>query len=279
MKEVWNMSNFLFGWYWKKGGKHLTLGSVVLAAVILIGAGAAQGKAAFRLYARTVDSGLLPWLFFAGMAGVFFLLLLRMRSFFHDGKGIYTMLTLPVRRRAVYGAFLLAAVAAVALYYLLWLVLLVAAYFPLTAVWQRAAAAEVFWLEPSVTVQGVDVTQANGLFLSFGRSWFLSLCFPRSLWQGVPFLGGMALLLSALLAFGLAIGNAGTRIGLGLLCVLGGGYLLLIDHLDGFFTYIGIYREQPVSPGHMAVLGLVGLAAAAAMQVYLIRAMERGTNV
>ena len=71
MKNVWKLSNYLYGWLWQKWTKAVTLVSMILAVCFLIAAAVPTGdpKAydyypkVFRSYDMVIDHSLLPILF------------------------------------------------------------------------------------------------------------------------------------------------------------------------------------------------------------------------
>ena len=148
MKNVWKLSNYLYGWLWQKWTKVVTLVSMILAVCFLFAAAVPTGTAkdydyypkVFRSYDMVIDHSLLPILFALGLVLILIGIFVQIKGFSTNGKGIYTMLLLPMKRHEVYLAFVLSAAAAVALYYLLWLVLMVAAYFPLMSFYKMQAA-------------------------------------------------------------------------------------------------------------------------------------------
>lgn len=133
MKNVWKLSNYLYGWLWQKWTRAVTLVSMILAVCFLFAAAVPTGdpKAydyypkVFRSYDMVIDHSLLPILFALGLVLILIGIFVQIKGFSTNGKGIYTMLLLPMKRHEVYLAFVLSAAAAVALYYLLWLVLMV----------------------------------------------------------------------------------------------------------------------------------------------------------
>ena len=220
MKNVWKLSNYLYGWLWQKWTKVVTLVSMILAVCFLIAAAMPTGdpKAydyypkVFRSYDMVIDHSLLPILFALGLLLILIGIFVQIKGFSTNGKGIYTMLLLPMKRHEVYFAFVLSAAAAVALYYLLWLVLMVAAYFPLMSFYKMQAAKEIFVLTRDNIVTGLDVSRTNGLFLAFHRSTFLDMVFPSSVWRVVPALGGFALIFTGIFFAGFCTENKVTAV-------------------------------------------------------------------
>ncbi len=167
---------------------------MILAVCFLIAAAMPTGTAkdydyypkVFRSYDMVIDHSLLPILFALGL-----LLILiggfscRSKAFSTNGKGIYTMLLLPMKRHEVYFAFVLSAAAAQSRCIIfLWLVLIVAAYFPLMSFYKMQAAKEIFVLTRDNIVTGLMFLRTNGLFLAFHRSTFLDMVFPSLCLEG-----------------------------------------------------------------------------------------------
>ena len=73
MKNVWKLSNYLYGWLWQKWTKVVTLVSMILAVCFLFAAAVPTGTAkdydyypkVFRSYDMVIDHSLLPILFCA----------------------------------------------------------------------------------------------------------------------------------------------------------------------------------------------------------------------
>lgn len=241
MKNVWKLSNYLYGWLWQKWTKAVTLVSMILAVCFLIAAAVPTGdpKAydyypkVFRSYDMVIDHSLLPILFALGLLLILIGIFVQIKGFSTNGKGIYTMLLLPMKRHEVYLAFVLSAAAAVALYYLLWLVLMVAAYFPLMSFYKMQAAKEIFVLTRDNIVTGLDVSRTNGLFLAFHRSIFLDMVFPSSVWRVVPALGGFALIFTGIFFAGFWTENKVTAVLGSSAMLLCGGYLVAGFHRAG----------------------------------------------
>ena len=122
MKNVWKLSNYLYGWLWQKWTKVVTLVSMILAVCFLIAAAMPTGTAkdydyypkVFRSYDMVIDHSLLPILFALGLLLILIGIFVQIKGFSTNGKGIYTMLLLPMKRHEVYLAFVLSAAAAVA---------------------------------------------------------------------------------------------------------------------------------------------------------------------
>lgn len=280
MKNVWKLSNYLYGWLWQKWTKGVTLVSMILAVCFLLAAAVPTGSAkeyvyyskAFRSYDMVIDHSLLPILFAVGLVLLLIGIFMQIKSFSTNGKGIYTMFLLPMKRHEVYFAFVLSAAAAVALYYLLWLVLMVAAYFPLMSFYEAKAAKEVFVLTRDNIVTGLDVSQTNGLFLAFHRSIFLNTVFPSSLWKVVPALGGFALIFTGIFFAGFYKGI--TPVFGSIAMFLCGGYLYLQDVIR-YFT--SVQYDTPI--GRKLILGIIGLVAVIWWQDSIVQKLGKRTDL
>ena len=164
------------------------------------------------------------------------------------------------------------------MYYLMWLILLVAAYFPIMAVYENKAAQEVFILAKDSIVTGLEVSQNNGLFLAFQRSAFLSAFFPASLWHVMPVIGGLGLIVTGIFFAGFYTQDVGIRIIGSLGAIVGGGYIYLDDFIRGVRMALG----QGVSNraiGYHTSMGLIGLAAAVVLQLYIIHRLDERTDL
>lgn len=282
MKNVWKLSNYLYGWLWQKWTKVVTLVSMILAVCFLFAAAVPTGTAkdydyypkVFRSYDMVIDHSLLPILFALGLVLILIGIFVQIKGFSTNGKGIYTMLLLPMKRHEVYFAFVLSAGAAVALYYLLWLVLMVAAYFPLMSFYKMQAAKEIFVLTRDNIVTGLDVSRTNGLFLAFHRSTFLDMVFPSSVWRVVPALGGFALIFTGIFFAGFSTENKVTAVLGSSAMLLCGGYLYLHDAI----RYVtSTYYEAPI--GRQLILGVIGLVAAIWWQDSIAQKLGKRTDL
>ena len=282
MKNVWKLSNYLYGWLWQKWTKVVTLVSMILAVCFLFAAAVPTGTAkdydyypkVFRSYDMVIDHSLLPILFALGLVLILIGIFVQIKGFSTNGKGIYTMLLLPMKRHEVYLAFVLSAAAAVALYYLLWLVLMVAAYFPLMSFYKMQAAKEIFVLTRDNIVTGLDASRTNGLFLAFHRSTFLDMVFPSSFWRVVPALGGFALIFTGIFFAGFCTENKVTAVLGSSAMLLCGGYLYLHDVVKSLNPF---YANPPI--GRQLILGIIALVAAIWWQDSIVQKLGKRTDL
>ena len=281
MKNVWKLSNYLFDWQWKKWNQKVMLVSGILAVFCLIAMAFPTGNPQsyeyyskyFQSYDMAVDGSLLPVVFGLGLILILIGLFIQIKGFSTNAKGIYTLFLLPMKRKEVYLSFLLSAGAAIAVYYLMWLILLVAAYFPVMAVYESKAAQEVFILAKDNIVTGLEVSQNNGLFLAFQRSAFLRAFFPASLWYVLPVIGGLALIVTGIFFAGFYTQEIGIRIIGSFGAIVCGGYIYLQDFIRGVRLAMG-HGVTNHALGHATILGLVGIAVAVVLQLYIIRRLE-----
>lgn len=205
----------------RNGRRHVTLVQQILPGVLFVRLPQCDRRPkaydyypkVFRSYDMVIDHSLLPILFALGLVLILIGIFVQIKGFSTNGKGIYTMLLLPMKRHEVYLAFVLSAAAAVALYYLLWLVLMVAAYFPLMVLYKMQAAKEIFVLTRDNIVTGLDASRTNGLFLAFHRSTFLDMVFPSSFWRvGAWRWGGFALIFTGIFFAGFCTENKVTAV-------------------------------------------------------------------
>ena len=286
MKNVWKLSNYLFDGQWKKWNQKVTLVSGLLVVFGLIAMAFPTGNPQsyeyyskyFQPYDMAVDGSLLPVIFGLGLILILVGLFIQIKGFSTNAKGIYTLFLLPMKRSEVYLSFLLSAGAAVALYYLMWLVLLVAAYFPVMAVYESEAAQEIFILAKDNIVTGLDVSQTNGLFLAFQRSAFLRAFFPASLWNVMPVIGGLLLIVTGIFFAGFYTQEVGIRIICSFGAILGGGYIYLQDFIRGVRLAMG-HGVTNHAIGYQMILGLIGLIVAVVLQLYIIRRLDDRTDL
>lgn len=284
MNNTWKLSNYLFSWFWKKRGKYIILGGMACSALELLRAAWAPNlrdmdyfytPKSFRSYDMVIDQS-----FFGLIFTVSFLLLLlalfrQISDFEKDSKGIYTLYLLPMKRREVYCSFLLSGAAAIALFHLLWLVLVTTAYFPIMWAYQKLAAEQVFLVTQGVTETGIDVSQTNGLFLAFQRCLFLSSRFPISLWNLFPFLGSMALALTGMLFAGFYQENPAVRVLISTACFMLSFFVGPMLRTMSVLFPAGIWWRCGVnSLGVGAAAGLLAIIAAAVIQFFLIRKLD-----
>lgn len=218
MNHTWKLSNHLFSWIMWKKGMIVLLGSLGLGLIFMLfrtfSIGIDAGHithfpTAFLPYEDVVDGSYVMTVFSLGLLLLLILIGRQISQFFHNGKGMYTIFMLPMKRSQIYVSFLLSAAAVVVLYFVAWLMLMIVLYFPIMSHYAKVAAKEVFYVSPELTVQGLDAARSNGLFLAFRRSMFLSIFFPTSLWQFFIFLCGMLLVLVSVLYYGFHIGGKG----------------------------------------------------------------------
>ena len=283
MSNTWKLSNYLFSWFWKKRGKYILLGGIACGALELLRAAWAPNirnmdsfytPKSFRSYDIVIGQSFLGLIFSVSFILLLLALFRQISGFEKESKGIYTLYQLPMKRREVYCSFLLSGAAAIALFHLLWLVLVTTAYFPIMWAYQKLAAEQVFLVTQGVTETGIDVSQTNGLFLAFQRSLFLSSRFPISLWSLLPFLGSMALALTGILFAGFYRENAAIR-------VLISTARFMLSFFVGpmlrtqVVTQLAVWwRYSANSLGAGMAAGLLAIISAAAIQVFLIRKLD-----
>ena len=286
MKNVWKLSNYLFDWQWKKWNQKVMLASGILAVFCLLGLAFPTGNPSsyeyyskyFQSYDMAVDGSLLPLVFGLGLIVILAGLFVQIRGFSTNAKGIDTLFLLPMKRKEVYLSFLLSAAAAIAVYYLMWLILLAAAYFPIMAIHETKAAQEVFVLTKDNIVTGLDVTQTNGFFLAFERSVFLRAFFPASLWYVMPLIGGLSLIVTGIFFAGFYTQEIGIRVICSFGAIIGGGFLYLYDFIRNMRFALG-HGVTNYALGHNTILGLVGLLLAVILQMYIIHRLNDRTDL
>lgn len=246
MNGFWKLTNFLFGQMMKKKGAIVLLASLAfgMAGVLAHAFPRAVSEkdmthlaTAFLPYEGVVDQSGVMFVFLLGLVLLFIIIYATMNKYFTNGKGIYTLLMLPLKRREIYFAFAAAALGMLFLYFAAWLVLMTILYFPVTANYTRVAAQEVFRTADGAVIQALDATRNNGLYLAFRRSVFLSACFPSSLWQFLPFATGLLLVLASILYGGLRVGDKGGQVAVMIFGTIVGVYAMAIPALYINETY------------------------------------------
>ena len=280
MSNTWKLSNYLFSWFWKKRGKYILLGGIACGALELLRAAWAPNirnmdsfytPKSFRSYDIVIGQSFLGLIFSVSFILLLLALFRQISGFEKESKGIYTLYQLPMKRREVYCSFLLSGAAAIALFHLLWLVLVTTAYFPIMWAYQKLAAEQVFLVTQGVTETGIDVSQTNGLFLAFQRSLFLSSRFPISLWSLLPFL---ALALTGILFAGFYRENAAIRVLISTACFMLSFFVGPMLRTQVVTQLAVWWRYSANSLGAGMAAGLLAIISAAAIQVFLIRKLD-----
>lgn len=212
MKAMWKLSNYFFVWMVRRSFLWTLLLTLGAAGINLLANAFPQAGGesdmvphfaeSFRSYEMILDKSLI-WLYFAaGLLLVFWMILWHARSYSTNGKEIYTLYTLPMKREEVYFAFLLSGAALILLYFLAWLIFVVAVYAPIMSNYAKTAAEEVFRVSPDLTISGLDATRTNGLYLAFQRSAWLYVAFPSNPARLLFVVSGMLLILASLIYAG-----------------------------------------------------------------------------
>lgn len=247
MKNMLKLCNYLFAWFFRKYERYILAISLVIAIILLL-VGDLNNRdmynhiaIEFRTYDLVVDYSGAGFVFLLGLIILFASLFIQINSFYTNGKGMYSLLTLPMKRSEVFMAFFLLAIASIMLYFLAWFIVMVLLYFPITNMYEKAASEAVLYISEQVTLRKLDARITNGFFLAFQRSVFLSTCFPTSWIQCLALWSGMFLSAVAIVFAGLYNEFIFTRIGL--LIVGLGGFIVSIYQawvlFDGFFFYSG----------------------------------------
>lgn len=282
MKNIWKLSNYLFLWQWKKWNKGVMLAVFLLGLANLAGLAIPTGNPmsyeyypkAFQTYDMALDGSMLPVCFAIGLGLLLIGVFGQLRGFSQHGKGIYTLFLLPMKRKEVYLAFLFSALASILLYYMLWLILLVAAYFPITAIYENKAVDEVFILAKDSMITGIEVQQTNGLFLAFRHSTFLAACFPTTFGTLLSAIGGLGLMLSGLLFAGFYTEEIGLRVLGSAGAILFGGYIYLYEAAARLIAEFG----AEASLGGSFIKGLLAVGLMLLLQRYTIKKLDRRTD-
>ena len=271
MKNALKLSNYLFGWFFHKNEKFLLGCSLVIGGILVFATGRFSRDTIynhvaieFRTYDLVVDYSGVGILFFLGLLTLFLLLFLQINAFYTNGKAMYTIFTLPMKKHEIFLSFFISASAAVALYFALWLIMMLLLYFPISSIYQKAASEAVLRLTEEVTLRDLDTSISNGLFLAFHRSIFLSSCFPVSWIQALTLSGGLFLSITSVVFAGLYNEYVVVRIG------------LFLGVLFGFFVAFyraWIFFENQLMYAAKSMLPLSMIFFAAAVLLGLVLAL------
>jgi len=228
MKNTLKLSNYLFNWFFRKYERHILWITLTISVILILSVGDLYSNnkyehfgVEFRTYDLVVDYSGVGFVFILGLIALLLLLFIQINGFYTNGKGMYSIYTLPMKRNEVFFAFFLSAATAVMLYFAAWLIAMVILYFPITGMYEKAASEAVLYISEEVTVSNLDVSITNGLFLAFQRSSFLSSCFPVSGLQALALGGGMFLSIIAVVFAGLYNEDISQRVLLLLTVLLG----------------------------------------------------------
>lgn len=274
MKNMWKLSNYFFAWMMKRGMAGLFCCAYLFGGLgcLLANAFPSAANAAdishlaegFRSYEMLLGEDKLAIYFVAGLILLFFWIFHHAGSYRRDGRAIYTLYTLPMKREQVYAAFLLSGIAMLALYFLGWLLLILVGYAPIMANHARVAAEEVFYVSPEVTVSGLNAARTNGLFLAFQRNAVLYTFFPTNPARLLALVSGLLLILTSGLHCMLSLGERWEGVILLLASLLLGGYCIAQAALyhfgtDLYYVFLG-YSAKTLTAGAL-IMGCLCLAA------------------
>ncbi|MDD3395122.1 MAG: hypothetical protein PHG19_10875 [Anaerotignum sp.] len=253
MKNTLKLSNYLFEWFFHKYERYILGFSLGVGVILLFVVSSLNGGdlyehfgIEFRTYDLVVDYCGVGVVFFLGLIILCASIFIQTNSFYTNGKGMYSIFTLPMKRGEVFFSFFLSATAAVLLYFAVWLIVMVLFYFPITGMYEKAAAKAVLYISEEVTLKNLDVSITNGLFLAFHRSIFLSAAFPVSWIQALALGGGMFLSITAIVFAGLYNEYIFVRVGLFLVAL--GGFCTAFYRVWIFFESLFFYTIKTVMP-------------------------------
>jgi len=280
MKNTLKLSNYLFHWYFRKSGRYILSFSLGIASLLLLISSSLSPNNTFqhiakefRTFDMVIDYSGTGIVFFLGLVTLFITLFIQMNGFYTNGKGMYSILTLPMKRCQVFYAFFLSASAVVFLYFALWLVAMVALYIPITSMYVKAAFQSVLRISQSVTVRDIDTSISNGFFLAFHRSIFLSSCFPVSWIQVLSLSGGMFLSITAIVFAGLYNESVFTRVLL--FVVVLAGFFVAFYRAWIFFDNQLFYSVRTIMPQSLYLFVLAGLLGVVLMIVAINKLKRR----
>lgn len=263
MKNTLKLSNYLFGWFFHKSERFVIGISLGMAVIMLLVTSRFSYEKVyehiaveFRTFDMVIDYSGVGFVFFLGLLTLFATIFIQINGFYTNGKGMYSILTLPMKRHEVFFAFFFSAIAAVFLYFAVWLVAMAVLYFPVTSMYEKAASQAVLRISEKVTLKDLDITITNGFFLAFQRSTFLAACFPVSWIQVLTLSGGMLLSVTAIVFAGLYNEYISARVGL-LLIVLA-GFFVAFYRAWVFFEKQLLYSAETVLPQSLYLCVLAG---------------------
>ena len=212
MKAMWKLSNYFFVWMARRSFLWVLLIELGAAGINLLANAFPQTGGEYELAAHYAESfcsyemilgkNWISLYFASGLLLVFWAIFWHAKSYSTNGREIYTLYTLPMKREEVYFAFLLSGAALILLYFLAWLIFVVAIYAPMMSNYAKAAAEEVFRVSPDLTISGLGAARTNGLYLAFQRSPWLYVAFPSNPARLLLVVSGMLLILASLIYAG-----------------------------------------------------------------------------
>lgn len=267
MQNALKLSNYLFRWFLHKYERYILTITLGITAVLLFCVGNIHGNDLYEHYGRefrtfdlVVDYSGAGLIFLLGLVALFASIFIFINGLYTNGKGMYTILTLPLKRHEVFFSFFFYAFSAVLLYFAAWLILMVILYSPVSAIYENAASKAVLNFSEDIVFKDLDTSITNGFFLAFHRSIFLSSCFPVSGIQSLALWSGIFLSTISIVFAGIYNEHIFVRVGL-FMVVLGGfyagfyqGWVFLKNQL--------FYSSQTVMPAKLyfaaltAVLGV-----------------------
>lgn len=268
MKNTLKLSNYLFSWFFHKYERFILGITLAISTILLLVAGNLDNKNVyehyaieFRTYDLIVDYSGVGFVFLLGLIALFVAIFVQINSFYTNGKGMYSIFTLPMKRNEVFLSFFFSAVTAIMFYFAVWLVVMLILYFPITTMYQKAASEAVLYISEDVTLKDLNSSITNGLYLAFQRSTFLSVSFPASWIQAFALCSGMLLSAIAIVFAGLYNDYIFIRVVL-FLIVIGGFFGAFYQAWLSFESYF-FYSEKALMPQSLyfsAVALLVGIA-------------------
>ncbi|WP_317854682.1 hypothetical protein [Chakrabartyella piscis] len=274
MKQTMTLTNYLFTWFMKQYGKWIVIATAFIGFCMVFGYGMPKGSGqdmsffpnAFRTYDQIVDYSMVEFVFAFGLLALLVCAFVQMVSFSTNGKGIYSLMLLPMKRQQVFLSFVWNLTTVVVMYFAVWFLMLFVLYFPLTALCENAAQDVVYHLQNGSTLTGMDATLNNGLYLAFQRSDFLSSAFPVSGLQAMRLVSGLSLVIVATVLGALYTDRLFTRLAMLAQVVLGfyvAGYRFIersfgdIQEMPATFYLSGIALVLAVG---VLVFGMVMMA-------------------
>lgn len=283
VKNTLKLSNYLFSWFFHKYERYILGISLAISMVLLLIMGDFDNKniyehlaTEFRTYDLIVDYSGVGFVFLLGLITLFVTIFVQINSYYTNGKGMYSIFTLPMKRHEIFCAFFFSALTAVMFYFAVWLVVMLIFYFPLTSMYERAASEAVLYISEDVTLRDLDSSITNGLFLAFQRSTFLSVCFPTSWIQGLALCCGMFLSTIAVVFAGLYNEYVSMRVGLFLIVL--GGFFGAFYRAWMAFEYFVDYSIKKVMPESL-YFSITALLVGILLFIAAIRKLKRRKDI
>jgi hypothetical protein len=151
----------------------------------------------YLTYEQMIDRAFVPYIFLSAIFAVTALQMMNFRSFYSKQSGVYTLFTLPVKRKHILYSNLLVSCSAVLFLITVQLILVTVLYFPIESLANNLSVSLVEnysrWNSPQISWD-FRYSMDGGLFLALIRNHLLRILLPVTL-------SGILMLLSVILTF------------------------------------------------------------------------------